>query len=182
MLIPISPVMLPSSSRVGMSSEVPGATLDETASVVGVFGPAGRVSIVRQCAAATKPSSITNCGPMTKHRFIRSTPSVVLKAAYLGHQPLDHHAFDQIEHWRRVAESERGNAVHWYHHVPGIGDVGCCLAVDQGAQSAFAHLTATAPARRGVLPKPLVRLALSSWSYRKLAGLARIAETHSQAP
>jgi hypothetical protein len=30
-----------------------------------------------------------------------------------------------------------------------------------------------------VLPKPLVRLALSSWSYRKLAGLARVAETHS---
>jgi hypothetical protein len=122
---------------------------------------------------------MTNSDPMTKHRFIRSSPSVVLKAAYLGHQPLDHRAFDQIQHWRRVVESESGNAVHWSHHVPGIGDVACCLAVDQGAQGAFAHLTATAPARRGVLPKPLVRLALSSWSYRKLAGLARIAETHS---
>ncbi|HEU4907748.1 MAG TPA: hypothetical protein VFT17_02665 [Propionibacteriaceae bacterium] len=115
---------------------------------------------------------------MTKHRFIRSSPSVVLETAYLRHQPLEDRAFDEIQHWRRVAESERGNAVHWYHHVPGIGDVACCLAVDQGAHGAFAHLTTTAPPHRGVLPKSLVRLALSSWSYRKLAGLARIAETH----
>jgi hypothetical protein len=33
-----------------------------------------------------------------------------------------------------------------------------------------------------VLPKPLVRLALSSWSYRKLAGLARIAEAQHVHP
>jgi hypothetical protein len=32
------------------------------------------------------------------------------------------------------------------------------------------------------LPKPLVRLALSSWSYRKLAGLAKIAEAHHVHP
>jgi hypothetical protein len=132
--------------------------------------------------AVSLPSTITNCHPMTQHRFIRSSPSVVLKTAYLGQKPLDDRAFDQIQHWRRVAESERSNAVHWYHHVPGIGDVACCLAVDQGARGAFAHLTATAPARRGVLPKPLVRLALSSWSYRKLAGLARIAEAQHVHP
>jgi hypothetical protein len=115
---------------------------------------------------------------MTKHRFIRSSPSVVLQMAYLGHQPLDGRAFDTLQHWRRMAESERGNAVHWYHHVRGIGDVGCCLAVDQGAQGAVAHFTATAPPRKRVLPKPVVRIALSSWSYLKLAGLARIAEAH----
>jgi hypothetical protein len=125
---------------------------------------------------------MTNSDPMAKHRFIRSSPSVVLQAAYLGHQPLDHRAFDTIQHWRRVAESERGNAVHWHHHVPGIGDVACCLAVDQGAHGAFAHLTATAPARRGVLPKPLVRLALSSWSSRMLAGLAKTAEADHISP
>jgi hypothetical protein len=152
----------------------------QTASIAGVFEPteAGIHSQTIGTAqpATSLPSTITNCGPMTKHRFIRSTPSVVLKAAYLGHQPLDHRAFDHMQHWRRVTESERGNAVHWYHHVPGIGDVACCLAVDQGAQGAFAHLTATAPARRGVLLKPLVRLALSSWSSHMLAGLARAAE------
>jgi hypothetical protein len=49
-------------------------------------------------------------------------------------------------------------------------------------RGAFAHITATAPARRAVLPKPLVRLALSSWSYRKLAGLARIAEAQHVHP
>ena len=84
--------------------------------------------------AVSLPSTITNCRPMTQHRFIRSSPSVVLKTAYLGQKPLDDRAFDQIQHWRRVAESERSNAVHWYHHVPGIGDVACCLAVDQGAR------------------------------------------------
>ncbi len=115
---------------------------------------------------------------MTKHRFIRSSPSVVLATAYLRHKPLDDHAFDTMQHWRRMAESERGNAVHWYHHLRGIGDVGCCLTVDQGVQGAVAHFTATAPHPRRVLPKPVVRLALSSWSYLKLAGLARIAEAH----
>ena len=115
---------------------------------------------------------------MTKHRFIRSSPSVVLATAYLRHKPLDDHAFDTMQHWRRMAESERGNAVHWYHHLRGIGDVGCCLTVDQGARGAVAHFTATAPHPRRVLPKPVVRLALSSWSYLKLADLARIAEAH----
>jgi hypothetical protein len=112
---------------------------------------------------------------MTKHRFIRSSPSVVLDTAYLGHNPHDGRAFDAIQHWRRSAESERGNAVHWYDHVRGIGEVGCCLSVDQGANGAVAHLTATARPRRR-LPKPLVQLALSSWSYRQLVGLAKIAE------
>jgi hypothetical protein len=115
---------------------------------------------------------------MTKHRFIRSPPSVVLETAFFRHQPLDARAFRSIQHWRRVAESERGNAVHWYHHVPGIGDVGCCLAVDQGANGAVAHFTATAPPRQRVLPRPLVQIALSSWSYLELADLARIAEAY----
>jgi len=141
-----------------------------------------RVSIVRQSAsrnqqrACLRPSR--NAVPMTKHRFIRSSPSVVLATAYLRHKPLDDHAFDTMQHWRRMAESERGNAVHWYHHLRGIGDVGCCLTVDQGAQGAVAHFTATAPHPRRVLPKPVVRIALSSWSYLKLADLARIAEAH----
>jgi hypothetical protein len=113
---------------------------------------------------------------MTQHRFIRSSPSVVLDTAYLGHNLHDARAFDAIQHWRRpTAESERGNAVHWYDHVRGIGEVGCCLSVDQGANGAVAHLTATAVPRRG-FPKRLVRLALSSWSHRKLVSLARIAE------
>jgi hypothetical protein len=160
--------------------EVPGVTLDKHPSLVRRRFRAGEAGIHSQkisSPASGEPAlTTTNSDPMTKHRFIRSSPSVVLKAAYLEHQPLDHRAFDHIEHWRRMAESERGNAVHWYHHVPGIGDVACCLAVDQGAQGAFAHLTTTAPARRGVLPKPLVRLALSTWSSRTLAGLARAAE------
>ena len=113
---------------------------------------------------------------MTKHRFIRSSPSVVLQTAYFGHTPVDDQAFDTIQHWRRLAESERDNAVHWYHHVRGIGDVGCCLAVDQGVRGAVAHFTATAPSRPRVLPKPVVQIALSSWSYLKLAGLAKLAE------
>jgi selenocysteine lyase/cysteine desulfurase len=128
--------------------------------------------------AARLPPTITKCSSMTKHRFIRSSPSVVLATANLRHKPLDDHAFDAMQHWRRIAESERGNAVHWYHHLRGIGDVGCCLTVDQGAQGAVAHFTATAPHPRRVLPKPVVRIALSSWSYLKLAGLARIAEAH----
>jgi hypothetical protein len=113
---------------------------------------------------------------MTKHLLIRCSPAAVLDTAYLGHNVRDGRPFDNIQHWRRPAESERGNAFHWYDHVPGIGEVGCCLCVDQGATGSLAHLTATASPRRGVLPKPLVRLALSSWSYRKLVGLARIAE------
>jgi hypothetical protein len=115
---------------------------------------------------------------MTKHRFIRSPASVVLETAYFRHQPLDARAFNRIQHWRRVAESERGNAVHWYHYVPGIGDVGCCLAVDQGASGAVAHFTATAPPRQRALPRPLVQIALSSWSYLELADLARVAEAY----
>jgi hypothetical protein len=114
---------------------------------------------------------------MTKHRLIRCSPSAVLDTAYIGHTLVEDRAFDTLQHWRRPAESERGNAVHWYDHVPVIGDVGCCLSVDKGANGAVAHLTATAPHRRGVLPGPLVRLALSSWSHRKLLGLAKVAET-----
>jgi len=113
---------------------------------------------------------------MTKHRFIRCTPSALLDTAYIGHSPVEERGFEALQHWRRPAESERGNVVHWYDHVPGIGEVGCCLSVDLGANGAVAHLTATAPLRRGVLPQPLLRLALSSWSYRKLLGLARVAE------
>jgi len=112
---------------------------------------------------------------MTRHRLIRSAPSTVLHSAYLGHNLNDGRPFDMIQHWRRPAESERENAVHWYDHIAGIGEVGCCLSVDQGANGAVAHLTATATPRRR-LPKPLVRLALSSWSYRQLVGLAKIAE------
>jgi hypothetical protein len=112
---------------------------------------------------------------MTRHLLIRCAPSTVLDSAFLGHNLSDGRPFDTIQHWRRPAESERGNAVHWYDHIRGIGEVGCCLSVDQGANGAVAHLTATAsPQRR--LPKPLLRLALSSWSYRQLVGLARIAE------
>ena len=65
------------------------------------------------------PSTITNRSPVTKHRFIRSSPSVVLQTAYLGHKPLDGRALNALQHWRRMAESERGNAVYWYHHVRG---------------------------------------------------------------
>jgi hypothetical protein len=68
--------------------------------------------------------------------------------------------------------------VHWFDHVPVIGVVGCCLSVDLGANGAVAHFTATAPLVRGVLPRPLVRLALASWSHRKLLVLAKMAETH----
>jgi hypothetical protein len=114
---------------------------------------------------------------MTKHRFIRCSPSALLVTADLGRDPVAERGFDTLQHWRRRAESERGNAVHWYDHVPVIGDVGCCLSVDQAVNGAVAHFTATASARRGVLPKPLVRLALSSWSHRKLLGLARVAES-----
>ena len=92
---------------------------------------------------------------MTKHRLIRCSPSAVLDTAYIGHTLVEDRAFDTLHHWRRPAESERGNAVHWYDHVPVIGDVGCCLSVDRGATGAVAHLTATAPLRRGVLPRPL---------------------------
>ena len=113
---------------------------------------------------------------MTKHRLIRCAPSALLDTAYVGHPPVEDRASDTLLHWRRPAESELGNAVHWYDHVPVIGDVGCCLSVDRGATGAVAHLVATAPLRRGVLPRPLVRLALSSWSHRKLVGLAKVAE------
>jgi hypothetical protein len=99
----------------------------------------------------------------------------VLDSAYLGHNLNDGRLFDTIQHWRRPEESERANTVHWYDHVRGIGEVGCCLSVDQGANGAVAHLTATATPKRR-LPKPLMRLALSSWTYRQLAGLAKIAE------
>jgi hypothetical protein len=58
---------------------------------------------------------------MTKHRLIRSSPSVVLEAAYVGHEPFDSRAFAEIQHWRGLVESERDNAVHWYHHLRGIG-------------------------------------------------------------
>ena len=119
---------------------------------------------------------------MTQHRFIRGSPSAVLDAAHLGHSPNDGRAFDTIQHWRPRAESERGQAVHWYDHVPGIGEVGCCLSVEGGANGALAHLTTSLPARQGAssprraLPSPLRQLALSSWSHRKLVGLARLAE------
>jgi hypothetical protein len=114
--------------------------------------------------------------PATKHRLIRCAPSTVLHAAYSRHSLVADRAFDTLQHWRRPTESERGNAVHWYDYVPVIGDVGCCLSVDQAANGAVAHLTATASQRRGMLPDPLVRLALSSWSHRKLLDLARAAE------
>jgi hypothetical protein len=116
---------------------------------------------------------------MTKHRLIRCSPSVLLVTADLGRDPLAERGDDTLQHWRRGAESERGNAVHWSDHVPVIGDVGCCLSVDQAANGAVAHLTATASARRGVLPKPLVRLALSTWSNRRLVALARLAESEA---
>jgi hypothetical protein len=116
---------------------------------------------------------------MTKHRLIRCSPSAVLDIAFISHTFVEDRASDTLQHWRRPAESERSNAVHWYDHVPVIGDVGCCLSVDRGATGAVAHLTATAPLRRGVLPRPLVRLALSSWSHRKLLDLAKVAETQA---
>jgi hypothetical protein len=129
----------------------------------------GRVSITGHLMA--------NRIPTTKHRLIRCAPSAVLDTAYNGHALVADRAFDTLQHWRRPTESERGNAVHWYDHVPVIGDVGCCLSVDQAANGALAHLTATASHQRGMLPKPLVRLALSSWSHHKLLDLARAAET-----
>ena len=116
---------------------------------------------------------------MTKHRFIRCSPSALLEGADLGRDLVDLRGFDNLQHWRRRVESERGNAVHWYDHVPVIGDVGCCLSVDQAAHGAVAHLTATAAAGRGVLSRPLVRLALSSWSRHRLLGLARVAEAQA---
>ena len=116
---------------------------------------------------------------MTKHRLIRCSPSAVLDTAYIGHPLVENLAVDTLHHWHLPAESERGNAVHWYDHLPVIGDVGCCLSVDRGATGAVAHLTATAAARRVALPRPLVRLALSSWSHRKLLGLAKVAETQA---
>lgn len=124
----------------------------------------------------SEPASQSRNAVMTKHRFIRCSPSELLVTADLGRDPVAESGFDTLQHWRRRAESERGNAVHWYDHVPVIGDVGCCLSVDQAVNGAVAHFTATASARRGVLPRPLVRLALSSWSHRKLLGLARVAE------
>jgi hypothetical protein len=116
---------------------------------------------------------------MTKHRFIRCSPSALLVTVDIGRDPVAERGIDTLQHWRRRAESERGNAVHWYDHVPVIGDVGCCLSVDQALNGAVAHLTATASTGRVVLPKPLVRLALSSWSHRKLLGLARVAESEA---
>ena len=116
-----------------------------------------------------------NDSPMTKHRYIRCSPSAVLDTAHIGHNLAEEQTFDTLQHWRRPAESERGNAVHWYDHIPVIGDVGCCLSVDQGANGAVAHFAATARHRQ-VLPKPLVQLALSTWSHRKLLDLARVAE------
>ena len=113
---------------------------------------------------------------MTRHRLIRCSPTAVLDTACLGHNLRDGRLFDTIQHWRRPGETERGNAFHWYDRIPGIGEVGCCLCVDQGTNGSLAHLTATAAPRRSLLPKPLVRLAVSSWSYRKLVGLAKIAE------
>ena len=118
----------------------------------------------------------TVCSVMTTHRLIRCSPSALLVTADLGRDPLVERGSDTLQHWRR-AESERGSAVHWSDHVPVIGDVGCCLSVDQAVNGAVAHLTATASARRVVLPKPLVRLALSTWSRRRLVGLARVAES-----
>jgi hypothetical protein len=129
---------------------------------------ASRVSTTRHLMAKRTPA--------TKHRLIRCAPSAVLDTAYNGHTIVAGRAFDTLQHWRRPIESERGNAVHWYDYVPVIGDVGCCLSVDQAANGAVAHLTATASQRRGMLPDPLVRLALSSWSHRKLLDLARAAE------
>jgi hypothetical protein len=114
--------------------------------------------------------------PMTKHRIIRCSPSAVLDTAYIGHTLVEDRAFETLQHWRRPAESERGNAVHWYDYIRVIGEVGCCLSVDRGANGAVAHFTTTARLGHGVLPKPLLRLALSSWSHRKLLGLARVAE------
>ena len=122
------------------------------------------------------PRTMSRHTLMTKHRLIRCAPSALLDTAYIGHPLVEDRASDTLHHWRRPAESELGNAVHWYDHVPVIGDVGCCLSVDRGATGAVAHLVATAPLRRGVLPRPLVRLALSSWSHRKLVGLAKVAE------
>jgi hypothetical protein len=125
------------------------------------------------------PHTMTKRALMTKHRLIRCSPSALLDTAYIGHTLIEDRAFDTLQHWRQPAESERGNAVHWYDHVPVIGDVGCCLSVDRGATGAVAHLIATAPLQRRVLPRPLVRLALSSWSHRKLIGLAKVAETQA---
>ena len=102
----------------------------------------------------------------------------MLDTAYLGHNVRDGRPFDTIKHRRRPAETERGNAFHWYDRILGIGEVGCCLCADQGANGSLAYLTATASPGRGVLPKPLVRLELSSWSYRELVGLAKMAEAN----
>jgi hypothetical protein len=133
--------------------------------------------VARRFLMSVRPPS--RIAVMTKHRFIRCSPSALLDSAYLGRDLVDVGGFDGLKHWRRRVESERGNAVHWYDHVPVIGDVGCCLSVDQAAHGAVAHLTATASAKPGVLPKPLVLLALSSWSHRRLLGLANAAEAEA---
>jgi hypothetical protein len=119
------------------------------------------------------------CSVMTKHRFIRCSPSALLVTTGTGPDPVAECGFDALQHWWPRRESERGNAVHWYDHVPVIGGVACCLSVDQAANGAVAHLTATVSASPGALPKPLVRLALSSWSHRRLLGMARVAESEA---
>ena len=116
--------------------------------------------------------------PVTQHRFIRSSPTAALNSAYLGHNLSDGRNFDNIQHWRRPADSERGNSVHWFDHIPVLGEVGCCFSVDGGATGAVAHLTATAHSARK-LPKAVLHVAISSWSHHKLAGIAKIAEAQA---
>ena len=116
---------------------------------------------------------------MTQHRFIRCSPTAVLSIAHLGHNVSDGRNFDTIHHWHRPAPLERGSSVHWNDHIPVLGEIGCCLSVDQGANGAFAHLSATTQEARKVLPRPLLRFALSSWSHRKLLTIAKIAEAQA---
>lgn len=144
-----------------------------------VFVSAERVSVARLPHAHLFAVLIRKCRTVTQHRFIRCSPGAVLNTAFLGHNLSDGRNFDTIQHWRRPADSERGNSVHWYDHVPMLGEVGCCLSVDHGANGAIAHLIATAHHRRKVLPRPLIRIALSSWSHRKLVGIAKIAEAQA---
>jgi hypothetical protein len=124
-------------------------------------------------------AAIKKCRFVTQHRFIRCSPTAVLTVGHLGHNLSDGRNFDTLQHWHHPAPSERGRSVHWNDHIPVLGEIGCCLSVDQGANGAFAHLSATTQQARKVLPRPLLRFALSSWSHRKLLTIAKIAEAQA---
>jgi hypothetical protein len=143
------------------------------------FRLSGPGTYIAELSSSVFRRTYQKCRTVTQHRFIRCSPSAVLTTAHVGHNLSDGRNFDTIQHWRRPADSERGNSVHWYDHIPVLGEIGCCLSVDNGANGAIVHLIATPHHQRKVLPRPLMRFALSSWSHRKLVGIAKIAEAQA---